>query len=157
MKDYFLDLAEQYNASLPEQQDENVHTLEQPITTVVENPADAVVVASVLEITKEAMRCFTDYEKCVEHEKTERKRIAATLSAIEYKIDAQKEIYLDVLNKKYEEKNRLYDLAWGSLEKALERNDTYMLRLILNFILAVYNGSVDLSAMSSLLSDNQFK
>ena len=56
-----------------------------------------------LDITKETIRCFTEYAKCKEHEETERKRISYALRAIIYQIDAQKETYLKYLDKTYEE------------------------------------------------------
>ena len=62
------------------------------------------------DVTTTAIKCFTDYLECRQHEETERNRIMACLEAVKYRIDAQKEVYIAELNKKYEERNRLYDL-----------------------------------------------
>ena len=91
------------------------------------------------DVTTTAIKCFTDYLECRQHEETERNRIMACLEAVKYRIDAQKEVYIAELNKKYEERNRLYDLAEKVISKAEERNDQEMIRTTYNFILNVYN------------------
>lgn len=91
------------------------------------------------DVTTTTIQCFTDYLKCWQHEKTERKRIMACLEAVKYRIDAQKEVYIAELNKNYAERERLYNLAEKVINKALEHNDQDMLRLTYNFILNVYN------------------
>ena len=149
MKDYFADMPQQYIACLEEHEDQ---PLAQPQKTdfpapsnppsIPTSPEEAILMG-VLDITKETIRCFTEYAKCKEHEETERKRISYALRAIIYQIDAQKEAYLKFLDKTYEERSRLYDIVERAQKKALENGDTEMLRMCYNFILNVYNKPVD--------------
>ena len=83
--------------------------------------------------------------KCREHEKTERKRIAAALRAVQYQIDAQKEVYLKKLEGDARERKDLYEKANEALQVALEKNDKEMLQITYNFILNVYNGGLNSS------------
>ncbi len=148
MKDYFSNLPQQYNSSSDERKNKPAPSAPIPAPT---SPEEAVIMG-VTDITKEAIRCFTDYAKCKEHEKTERKRIAATLRAIEYQIDAQKEVYLKELDKHYEERSRLYSVAEKAQEKALSTGDKEILQLCYNLILNVYDKPVGSNGtMPSLL------
>lgn len=148
MKDYFFNLPEK--CELTSNEHERVEVLPNLNTSYD-------VTMDVLDITKEAIRCFADYSKCKEHEKTERKRIVATLRAIEYQIDAQKVMYIEELNKLFEERNKLYSLAEKVQEKALLDGDKEMLQLCLNFILNVYNKPVNLKGVSSTLFTNKLE
>lgn len=142
MKDYFSNLPQQYNSSSNENNSKPA-TPSQPSSPMhIPTPPDVTVLMSVVDITKETIHCFTDYAKCKEHEKTERKRITATLKAIEYQIDAQREVYIKELDKQYEERNRLYSMAEKAQEKALSIGDKEMLQLCYNLILNVYNKPV---------------
>lgn len=157
MKDYFSNLPQRYNSfsNAGDNKPAPASQLPQPSAPPMTVPAspEVAVVMGVVDITKESIRCFTDYAKCKEHEKTERKRIAATLRAIQYQIDAQKEVYLKELDKQYEERNRLYDMAEKAQEKALSIGDKEMLQLCYNLILNVYNKPVGSNGtMPSLLS-----
>lgn len=144
MKDYFLDLP-LHSDVLPK---ETSNTQDLVSISARSNSSlslsEGAIVGGIVEITKEVIQCGTDYFKCTEHEKTERKRIASTLKAIVHQIDAQKEIYLKDLEKKYEERNRLYDIALEIQKRALELEDLEMLKISCNFMLIVYNGSTDL-------------
>lgn len=93
-----------------------------------------------LEIAKEVTRCYTDYVKCREHEITERKRIMATLKAMKYCVDAQKEIFLKQLELEYEERNRMYDSIEMAQKVALETNDRELLRESMYWMLQVFQG-----------------
>ena len=153
MKDYFSNLPQSNSAgdNTPAPVPQQAPTPTAP--AVVPLSPEVAVVMGVVDITRESIRCFTDYAKCREHEKTERKRIAATLRAIQYQIDAQKEVYLKELEKQYEERKRLYDMAEKAQEKALAIGDKEMLQLCYNLILNVYNKPVGSNgAMPSLLS-----
>ncbi|MDD6070375.1 MAG: hypothetical protein PUC12_06090 [Clostridiales bacterium] len=132
MKDYFTDLSIQ-KEHVQEKESNLVNS-----ATSIPLTADAAIVAGTVDITKECIRCFTEYAKCKEHEITERKRISAMLRAVQYQIDAQKEVYLRELEKNYEDRNRLYDMAEKTQQKALELGDKEMLQLCYNFILNVY-------------------
>lgn len=114
-------------------------------------PPEALLIASGLDIIKDSIRCFTEYKMCQEHEKTERKRITATLKAITYQIDANKEVYLKEMEKRFEERNKLYDLAHEAQKKALELEDKEMLVICYNLILNVYNKSLTSGSMIDLL------
>lgn len=152
MKDYFSDLPLNYNSS-SNNEDNKVPVPNIPSTpTPIPVAPEAAVIMGVVDITKETIRCFTEYAKCKEHEKTERKRIAATLRAIQYQIDAQKEVYLKELDKNYEERNKLYDMAEKTQEYALRSGDKEMLQICYNFILGVYNRPVGTSGMTSYLT-----
>ena len=136
MKDYFSNLPQKFDKITDVAKTENTRTVAAvPVST---NPA---MTMELLEITKETMRCFTDYAKCKEHEKTERKRILATLKAIELQINSQKEAFLKMLDKHYEERNKLYALAEDVMQKALMENDKELLLYCCNFILNIYNGN----------------
>lgn len=127
-----------------------------PTPAPIPTSPEAMVISGVIDLTKEAMRCFTSYLACKEHEITERKRITAMLRAVEYQIDAQKEVYLKELDKKFEERNRLYDMAEKAQELALELGDKEMLQMCYNLILNVYNGSIKADTTGRALSTNGF-
>ena len=136
MKDNFSNLPQKFDKITDVAKTENTRTVAAvPVST---NPA---MTMELLDITKETMRCFTDYAKCKEHEKTERKRILATLKAIELQINSQKEAFLKMLDKHYEERNKLYALAEDVMQKALMENDKELLLYCCNFILNIYNGN----------------
>ncbi len=126
----------------------------QPSGSGIAVTPEAALIEGAIDITKETIRCFTEYAKVREHEVTERKRIAATLRAIKYKTDAQKEMYLKELSYRFDERNRLYDLAEKAQEKALECGDMEMLRLCYDFILNIYNRPVGMGG-SSFLTQNE--
>lgn len=155
MKDYFSDIPQKHGTSQTNGQEKLV-TSPQPSMPIPITPQEAALMG-VLDITKEAIRCFTEYAKCKEHEKTERKRIAATLRAIEYQIDAQKEVYFKEMSMQYEERNRLYDLAEKAQERAFELNDIEILKICYNMILNVYNKPIELNGKSPALLDDTSK
>ena len=152
MKDYFSDLPKSYNTTDRVANSSPPAPIPGSQASIPLNSQTAILM-SITDITKESIRCFTDYAKCREHEKTERKRIKATLRAIQYQIDAQKEIYLKELDKNYEERNRLYDIAEKTQKKALELNDKEMLQLCFNLILDVYNKPFDINIPRLSLSN----
>ena len=149
MKDYFAEMPQQYIICPKENGDQPLAQSQQTNSPVPSNPPsipttpEDAILTGLLDITKETIRCFTEYAKCKEHEETERKRISYALRAIIYQIDAQKEAYLKYLDKTYEERNRLYDIAERAQKKALENGDTEMLRICYNFMLNVYNKPVE--------------
>lgn len=141
MKDFFSDLPQQYqeyNELNNDEQDKSIPSFNSSVS-IPTSKASEVEIMGIMDITKETIRCFTDYAKCKEHEKTERKRIANTLRAIEYQIDAQKEVYIKELDKQYDERIMLYNMAEKVQEKALSLCDKEMLKLCYNLILNVYN------------------
>ena len=144
--------------SVPNNPDKGGQYLQQPAPTPAPIPMtpETAVIMGVVDITKETIHCFTEYAKCREHEKTERKRITATLRAIQYQIDAQKEEYLKELENQYEERKRLYDLAEKTQEKALELGDKEMLQLCYNLILNVYNKPVGVNGATTSLVSNSY-
>lgn len=142
MKDYFSNLPQQYNSVSNGIGGKPVPPSQPSDPMPIFTSPEVAIVMDVVDITKETIRCFTDYAKCKEHEKTKRKRIVAILRAIEYQIDAQKEVYLKELDKQYEERNRLYSMAEKIQEKALDIGDNEMLQLCYNLILNVYNKPV---------------
>ena len=144
MNDYFSDLSFRNNNESGKSEiiPSNPQTLvperlsaSEPMSVTPETAA----IMGVVEITKESIRCFTEYAKCKEHEITERKRINAALKAVKYQIDAQKELYLHELEKNYEERNRLYDIAEEAHKRALEVGDKEMLMASYSFMLDVYS------------------
>lgn len=157
MKNFFSDLPMQNNqvggeVSNPPSDPQTPPPRNPGVPTPMPVTSEAAVIMGVVDITKESIRCFTEYAKCKEHEITERKRINATLKAVKYQIDAQKEVYLQELEKNYEERNRLYDMAEKAQQKALELDDKEMLQLCYNMILNVYSKPVgNTGGMPSLL------
>ncbi|WP_214861822.1 hypothetical protein [Exiguobacterium sp. s161] len=156
MKDYFSHLP-QDNASRFDRQEKPRATQQTPTTMPILATPETIIISGVIDLTKEEMRCMTEYAKCREHEKTERKRIAATLRAIEYQIDAQKEVYLKELEMNYEERNRLYDMLEKTQEKALELADKELLKICYNMILNIYNNPIRSNNRFPALSDNTLK
>lgn len=151
MKNYFSDLPQNYNNNSNGGVDNPPAPHPGPTTPVPVTP-DSAIVMGVVDITRESIRCFTEYVKCKEHEKTERKRISASLRAVQYQIDAQKEVYLKELEKNFVERNRLYDMAEKAQEVALELGDKEMLQICYNMILNVYTKPCGLNgSMPSLL------
>lgn len=157
MKDYFSNLPQKYNTSQDDGQDKPAPSPQPSSTMPIPTSLEAAVLMGVIDITKETIRCFTEYAKCKEHEKTERKRIAATLRAIEYQIDAQKEVYLKEMDKQFEERNRLYEMAEKAQEKALDLGDKEMLKICYNLILNVYNKPTGSNGKSPALFGGPFK
>lgn len=155
MKDYFSDLSKQNNVQ--KNNEEDMLAVYPQSSTSLPTSTEAFILNGAFDITKETIRCFTEYAKCKEIEKTERKRITAKLQAIEYQISVQKEVYLKSLDKHYEERNRLYDLAEKTQERALEIGDKEMLKICYNLILNIYNKSVDFNETTSALQGNLFK
>ena len=154
MKDYFVDLSknnEKYSMKNSlDLSTSNATPAPIPMTSGID------VVVGVLDLTKESIRCFTEYSKCKEHEITERKKINATLRAIQYQIDAQKEVYLKELDRNFEERNRLYDMAEKTQERALALGDIEMLQTCYNFILNVYNTPYSTKGSMILGINNSF-
>lgn len=140
MKDYFSDV-QPTSLSVNDRENAPVNPTQTaaPIPTSLEEIAISGAMNAIGDILKESIRCFTDYAKCKEHEKTERERITATLEAIEYQIDAQKEVYLKELDKQYEERNRLYEAVERAQNVALSIGDKEMLKICLNCMLNIYN------------------
>jgi len=89
--------------------------------------------------------------------KKRKESILLLLRAIEYQIDAQKQVYLKELDKQYEERNRLYDMAEKVQEKALELGDKEMLKICYNLILNVYNKPTGSIGTSPALIGGSFK
>jgi hypothetical protein len=106
-----------------------------------------------LDIVKETLRCFTAYMQCKEQEETKRRYIKAKLRSIEAEIAAKKEIYLEALDKAYEERHRLYSIAEKVQQTALERGDMEMLKMCCNFILNVYGKPVKVFDLDTKLID----
>lgn len=97
--------------------DENILPIQQSNSKSISVSSEQPNINFMIDIIKDTISCFTDYLKCKENEITERKRIAANLQAIEYRIDAQKEIYLEELKMSFAERNKIYDIAKKLLTK----------------------------------------
>ena len=108
------------------------------VETVSVISVEEAVVNGAIDVTKHAIQCLTEYMECKEHEKTERKRIVAELKATIHRIDAQKEVCLQLLNYEHEEKMHLYSLLEESQRKALEIGDHEMLRMCYDVLLQIY-------------------
>lgn len=157
MKNYFSDLPMKYDNNNDNNSGKDNRGNNEPSKenfTVISSP-ETMIVMGCLDLTKEAINCLTDYAKCREHEKTERKRITEAFKAIKYQIDAQKEVYLAELEKRYEERFKLYDMTLKAQEVALETSDKEMLMMCYDFILEVYNDSVDTKLPVISLADNK--
>lgn len=160
MENYFPGLVKDYcvmsnGNNLPDQQPSDQHGSNSSIELPALTPEVAIINA-VSDITTTSIKCFTDYQKCLEHEITERKKIAATLQAIVSQINANKEMFLAQLENDFSERNRLYDLAEKSQEKALELGDKEMLGICYNFIINIYNNPASKNAYNSTIQDVSF-
>ena len=95
-----------------------------------------------VEMTKlatDTIKALGDYLKTHEVEETERARIRATLSTITEKINADQEVFVHFMNNSFTERERLYKMADKALNKAIEKADTEMMKLALNYTITVYN------------------
>src|SRR4051812_46949310 len=96
-----------------------------------------VVLNEVGKLATESIKILGDYLKTRESEKTERARIRATLAAITKKIEADKEIFVNFIEKSFAERESLYQRADKVLNKALEAADPEMAKIALNFMATV--------------------
>lgn len=153
MKDYFSNLPQKINQNTDIAKTEKTKTV-----TAVPVSASPAIPLELVDITQEIMRCFTDYAKCKEHEKTERKRILATLKAIELQIDFQKEAFLKLLDKHYEERSKLYASFENWAQKALMEKDTEVFKICCGLISTIYNsnGPIDPKKMFPSLPTKTF-
>lgn len=102
-----------------------------------------VVTIETIGLIKETIRCYSEYAKTVEQERTERKRIIANLKVIKYQIDAQKEVCLKALDKHYEERRVLFEDIRSAIRKATEDGDKEMLMLSGNLLLSLYDSKAN--------------
>lgn len=93
----------------------------------------------VSKITTESIKTLGDYLKCREIEKTEKAKNRAKLSAIIKKIEADKEIFRNYMEKSFEERESLYRRADKVLNKAIEEADHEMVKIALNFTATIYH------------------
>ena len=149
MKDYFTELTKYENNEEKEIDllSSKCVLMAQPnedigMTSMAFDPETAAIMG-VVEITKESIRCYTEYLKCKEHEVTERKKINAQLKIMEYQINARKESYLKHLACDHEERMRLFEIAEKAQEVALKVGDLEMLKIACNQLLNVYTASHD--------------
>ncbi|MDF2892044.1 MAG: hypothetical protein K0R80_2411 [Clostridia bacterium] len=98
---------------------------------------EVLVIEAVVDITKESIRCFTDYMKCREHEVTERHRITAQLKAINEAINAKKEMYIATLEKNHDKIKEAYAMGNMVVKSALETGNTEMVRETYKFIISM--------------------
>ena len=99
---------------------------------------EAMVIGVVTELIDTSIKCFTEYQMCKQHEETERKRIAAELTATLRRIDDMKKLYKNYIVRSFAEREGLYEKATRSIDLALELNDIEMLKVSYNYILGVY-------------------
>ena len=101
--------------------------------------ANPIIVGELGKIATESIKVFGEYMQCKEIEKTERARIRAALQAITQKIEADKEEFLNFIEKSFHERENLYKRADKVLCKAIEDADQEMVKLALNFMATVYH------------------
>ena len=154
MEDYFSEIEFDYLKKPNDQSDlpvlwDRPAPLDKPLEASWNSPGALSVAAGpemflageVMDLAKEAIRSFTEYQIVQEREETERRRIDAALEATKHRIDAQKEAFLAELNKRYDDRSRLYDAIEAAQAKAMENNDMRMVHLCLQFMLDVYKGN----------------
>ncbi|WP_442596702.1 hypothetical protein [Neobacillus sp. D3-1R] len=99
--------------------------------------SNPLVVSELSKIATESIKVFGDYMKCREVEITERTRIRATLTAINKKIEAEKEIFLRFIESSFADREKLYQRADIVLKTAVENGDVEMVRVTLNYLAVV--------------------
>jgi len=99
---------------------------------------EAAIISLAAELVETSLKCFTEYQMCKAREETERKRIAAELKIVLGRIEATKELYKDIIERSFNERQGLYKKALKAVDLALEINDIDMLKASYNFILGVY-------------------
>lgn len=108
------------------------------------------------KLVTESIKSFGEYMKTREIEKTERIRIAAVLTAVTEKINADRAIFELYIANSFEERERLYQQADKVLNKAIENADTEMMKIALNYTINIYNKNpldgFDLNSQDALSS-----
>ena len=116
---------------------------------------EVAIIDEVGDIIKESIKCLNDYAKCKAHEVTERQRINSCLRAINHQIDANKEVCLKYIESRFEERKKIYSMVEACITSAIKNNDNVMLENTYKFILNIYNGSPDISTITSQLFNNK--
>lgn len=109
----------------------------------VSQTPEQMMVGIITDIAKESIKCFTDYQKCKEQEKTERIRIRGQLKAILRKIDADKEMFIHVVNSQFEEREQLYKRMDKMIELALKLEDIETLKYCYEYNMIIYQGAAN--------------
>lgn len=99
---------------------------------------DTMVIGVVVDVLKESMYCFTEYQKCKQQEITERTRIKSQLKAILGKIKVDKEIFIHVVNSQFEERENLYKRMDKMIDLALELQDVEMLKYCYEYNMLIF-------------------
>ncbi|MEE1130965.1 MAG: hypothetical protein UHX00_04955 [Caryophanon sp.] len=114
------------------------------------------VVMEVGKLVTQSIKSFGEYMNTREIEKTERIRIAAVLTAVTEKINADRAVFEMYIANSFEERERLYQMADKVLNKAIENADTEMMKIALNCTINIYNKNpldgFDLNSQDALSS-----
>jgi len=91
-----------------------------------------------VKLAAELAKCFLDYAKCVEQEKTKKLAIFSNLEIMLEQVKIQDKVFNKYLEASFSERERLYQGVEAAYEKAVEIQDHTMLQMTLQFKLNVY-------------------
>ena len=100
--------------------------------------ANPMVLVEGAKLATDLVQALTDYLKCVEIEKTEREKVRALLEITIKQIKSNQKKFTRYLDHSFHEREKLYNIADVVLKDAIARSDLEASKLVLNFILTVY-------------------
>ncbi len=139
------------NDKLPVPQEPNL-----PQGSGVPANSELVLVDAAVDLAKEAMICFERYAECREHEITERQRISAQLTYLREQINSAKEISIHLIDKSFEEREKLYSKMDMALAVATKLGDLPMMKLCMDYIKDIYMSAPDTTGIvNNLFSERK--
>lgn len=96
------------------------------------------IIAEAGKIVNELIVTYGRYKETQEKEKTERIRIRATLLALTKKIESETQIFQLFLEKRFEERHRLYDMAENLMKLGMKEKDSDLINSAINLIKFTY-------------------
>ena len=91
------------------------------------------------DLVKVAIHEISAYNQCLSREITERKRIAAQLSAIKMSLDVQREAVMQTINNNHQLRMTLLNEIFKAQKIALETHDTEVLKQMYAFALDMFD------------------
>ncbi|OCS91707.1 hypothetical protein [Caryophanon latum] len=96
------------------------------------------VIAEIGKMANELIVTYGKYKETKEIEQTERIRIRATLLALTKKIEAETQTFQLFLEKRFEERHRLYDMAEDLMKHGMKEKDPDLINSAITLIKFTY-------------------
>lgn len=106
---------------------------------VINLSVNPLVVAEAGKIVNELIVTYGKYKETQEKEKTERVRIRATLLALTKKIEAETQSFNFYLEKRFEERHRIYAMAEGLMQHGMKEKDSDLINSAIALIKSTYS------------------